>query len=494
MWKSYAYPFKNIMNLLSLNQFSLYICLILFLSACNSDDKENHKIPQTDNINNISILDKELRSLITINNLTGDPSLGIDLPNIKEPLAQLGLQLFFSKALSGDNDVACVSCHHPLLGSGDNLSLSIGVGAEQANLLGSERKPSQIVVDFDGGANIARNAPTIFNIGLWKKFMFHDGSIEKVDNQIMAFGEHDLISNNIVESQVSAPVVSVAEMRGFTFANSTDAEFIKNAIVQRLLDQTIPNTWLEEFRKVFANENNNLSDNELLNFPNIAYAIATYERSQLFINNSWKIYVEGNNNAISTSAKHGAILFFNSIEDGGANCVNCHKSDFFTDEEFHILAIPQIGRGKNDGEDFGRFNQTKDEKDKYAFRTPTLLNIEVTAPYGHDGAYKTLEAIVRHNLDVNNAIDKYDFSLQNLDFGIQKENAESNTLIILEKFNNLAKNKLEKVILNDEQITDLVNFLLTLTDPCVKDKKCLANWLPNENNLGVDNLQLNAIF
>jgi cytochrome c peroxidase len=75
-------------------------------------------------------------------------------------------------------------------------------------------------------------------------------------------------------------------------------------------------------------------------------------------------------------------MFFSSIEDGGANCLSCHSGDFFTDEQYHVLASPQIGRGKgNDNgtltnDDFGRARETKDDADRYKFRTPTLLNVE----------------------------------------------------------------------------------------------------------------------
>ncbi|HRX05326.1 MAG TPA: cytochrome c peroxidase, partial [Anaerolineae bacterium] len=75
-----------------------------------------------------SPLDDALRQEIVTRGLTGDPSLGRDLPAIDDPLAQLGKQLFFTKALSGDMDVACASCHHPLLAGGDGLAVGVGVG------------------------------------------------------------------------------------------------------------------------------------------------------------------------------------------------------------------------------------------------------------------------------------------------------------------------------------------------------------------------------
>ena len=84
-------------------------------------------------------VDDEIDALISSNGLTGDPSTGRDLPSINDPKAQLGMKLFFTKGLGGDQDSACVTCHHPVLGGGDNLSLSIGVGAVIPDLLGEGR-------------------------------------------------------------------------------------------------------------------------------------------------------------------------------------------------------------------------------------------------------------------------------------------------------------------------------------------------------------------
>ena len=90
-----------------------------------------------------------------------------------------------------------------------------------------------------------------------------------------------------------------------------------------------------------------------------------------------------------TIAKSGA-LFFKA--KGGADCASCHSGDFFTDENYYVLAVPQVGRGKADNngggdnnDDWGRAHVTGIETDKYAYRVPTLLNVEMTGPYGHVG-------------------------------------------------------------------------------------------------------------
>ncbi len=490
--------------MLHIRMLFLSILLIVTLFGCNNDDSSESS--------KTSSLDMQLQSVIQKHELTGDPSTGRDIPDIDSPLAQLGKKLFFSKSLGGDTDTACVSCHHPVLGGGDGLSLSIGTGAELPDQLGPGRTHSSVAPNFDGGPTIPRNAPTTFNCAMWDQTMFHDGRVESLGKTFKAngndkigirtpdseFGISDQFAGtDLPEAQLRFPVTSPEEMLGFNFesGNSNSNNDIRNALANRLDSQSIPNSWLIEFQQAL-----NSNDNTIITFDNIGKAISSYERSQVFVNNSWKQYVKGDDNAISYDAKQGALLFFQSIEQGGANCVDCHKGDFFTDEQFYVLAIPQIGRGNGDGDtennDFGRFRETGNSQDKYAFRTPSLLNIEVTGPYGHSGAYSDLEDVIHHNINVEEAINNYDFTLSKLDFGIQRENAEQNTRDAFKQLQINRKNgikSIQNIDLNDKQISYLKEFLLSLTDPCVKDRNCLESWIADINEVGPDSLQLNAV-
>jgi cytochrome c peroxidase len=422
------------------------------------------------------------------------------------------MKLFFSKALGGDTDTACVSCHHPALGGGDNLSLPIGVGAVKENLLGPGREHSSAAEGYDGGPTVPRNAPTTFNIALWDAFMFHDGRVENLSNPKShngkgdkirtpdaAYGTADPKATDLTQAQARFPVTSKEEMlAGFMEGKSNAA--IRRALANRLVNQTLPNKWLDEFRIAFNDPNGTAE--ELINFENIVTAIAEYERSQIFINNPWKTFLEGDEHAITNAAKHGALLFLREVDKGGAGCAACHISDFFTDEKFHVLAIPQIGRGKGDGingsNDFGRFRETGKETDRFAFRTPTLLNISVTAPYGHDGAYASLEEIVIHHLDPTYATSPaiYDYNMVNLQPGIRNEDAIFNTaeaIFQLETLQSKQKSLLPKVSLTRKQVAQLVAFLETLTDPCVLNRACIGAWIPDTSDSGPDGLQLNAV-
>ncbi len=92
-------------------------------------------------------------------------------------------------------------------------------------------------------------------------------------------------------------------------------------------------------------------------------------------------------------------LFF-----GAAKCSSCHSGKLLTDQKFHALALPAFGPGRTRRfdpmvRDVGRMGESDDIKDAYRFRTPMLRNVALTAPYGHNGAYPTLTAMVRHHLN-----------------------------------------------------------------------------------------------
>ena len=445
---------------------------------------------------------KKLLALATAKGLTGDPTKNRTLPSINDPKAKLGKKLFFTKGLGGDNDSACVTCHHPSLGGGDNLSLSIGTGAEDPDLLGPGRYHSESAVggEYDGGPTVPRNAPTVFNIGLWDQVLFHDGRVESLGKTVgvngddgfgirtpdSVFGVADPDSgSNLTAAQSRFPVTSPEEMRGFSAPDDSN-ETVRNKLVEDLSSD-----WEDEFNDAFGDS--------LVNYSRIAEAIGEYQRSMVFVNSPWKKFIEGDKHAISQSAQQGGILFFSSIENGGANCASCHSGDFFTDEKFHVLATPQIGRGKGNGtlsnDDFGRFRESNNVADMYKFRTPTLLNVEVTGPWGHAGGYTTLEGMVRHMLNPADSIANYDF-LQ-LDSTVQATDMQTNTQYALDQ---LALNRINNVDdvhriaeLTDKDVADIVEFLHALTDPCVKDRTCLAPWIPNKDETDPSDLLLRAV-
>jgi cytochrome c peroxidase len=496
---------------------TLFFVLSIFLVACNDDNPDKVVItPPVDQID--TTLDSDVRAIIVSQNLTGDPSAGRSLPNIEEPKAQLGMKLFFTKSLGGDLDAACVTCHHPMLGGGDDLVLPIGVDAEVDDLLGPGRLHNVNGEHFDGGPTVPRNSPTTFNVALWDKHLFHDGRVESlgktpkmngkdglgIRTPDVAFDEKDSASgDSLVVAQARFPVTSNEEMKNFSNFDGTNNAQVRENIEQRLGDygnplggKLIANYWLAEFKQGFDDPDGTAE--ELITFDNIAKAIGEYESSQVFVETPWKAYVQGDDSAISDDAKRGAKLFFNSYEDGGANCSACHSGDFFTDEDFHVIAMAQIGRGKGDGEhgteDFGRYRETRDEKDKYAFRTPSLINVTATGPWGHAGASTTLEQAIRTHLNPQIELNNYDFS--QLAPNIQAFDMQANTQHAIDK---LVANRaegipsIEEISLSDTEVAELLAFLEVLTDPCVEDRECLSKWIPDASDTNPDSLRINAI-
>jgi cytochrome c peroxidase len=113
----------------------------------------------------------------------------------------------------------------------------------------------------------------------------------------------------------------------------------------------------------------------------VALAIDAYIRRLTTPNSPFDRYAAGNKSALTDAQKRGLVLFV-----GKADCAMCHRGPNFADDQFHALGIR--------GGDEGRFKVTGVEADRYAFRTPTLRNVELTAPYMHDGSVSTLRGVI----------------------------------------------------------------------------------------------------
>jgi len=201
-----------------------------------------------------------------------------------------------------------------------------------------------------------------------------------------------------------------------------------------------------------------------IKFTDIANAIAAFTAHEWRADNSpFDQYLRGQT-PLPDAATRGLTLFY-----GKAGCAACHSGQFQTDQRFHAIAMPQIGPGKaaefeNHHRDVGRMRVTGDPADAYRFRTPSLRNITLTAPYGHNGAYASLEAVVRHHLDPVIALYAYDISQAILpdlpaspDTWVQDRSEELQAIA--------AANELPAQSLTDAEIADILAFLQTLEDP-----------------------------
>jgi len=203
--------------------------------------------------------------------------------------------------------------------------------------------PRQTSIGFNGLLG-GRNAPTVFNAG-YNSVQFWDGRAGTLEEQ--AIGP---IHNPVEMAEQHETVVpKIRKIAGY---------------------QT-------QFRAVFGKD---------ASLQSIAEAIAAFERTIVSRNAPFDKYVLGDAKAMDEAAVRGMAVF-----KGKGRCILCHNGPNFTDNKFHNLGVPQVGPLK---EDLGRYAITLQEWDKGAFKTPTLRSISETAPYMHDGTFKTLEEAV----------------------------------------------------------------------------------------------------
>ena len=514
---------------------------VLLLSACGSsggaggnDDTQNpvsdpvsDSDDETNSDDDLSVgptaLDSELTAILLDVGFDPSPLQRRLLPAPGEPVVELGKELFFSRSLSFADDVACASCHDPRLAGTDNLSLPVGVGAHDEMIVGPGRRhDGNFYIDpkADAGPNVPRNSPTTFNIAFYDKAMFWDGRVEVVElaengssyvpaTTAPANGEGALIrtpdsySNspdkhagpNLTAAQARFPVTSVTEMRGFSTAAGQTSEQIRSLIAEKLIDRG----WEPYFREGY---NDYVTATEsLITDATIAFALGEYQRSQVALDNPFFAYLNGDLQAISQSAVAGAIRFFDK-EQGG--CVSCHAGPHFTNEQFYALATPQIGRGKNASrQDYGRYNVNRSANQRHAFRTPSLLNTELTHPYMHAGSLTTLEQAIEWHFDPQAQLDAYDYSLQQLpQFDGLGTNTSAYPVLSDGIKASYRKQSGSSDYLQDYQlvsadaqaISDYAAFLRTLTSGCLLDMSCVDQWMPDATQPSPDGMRLNPLL
>lgn len=255
----------------------------------------------------------------------------------------LGRLLYWDPILSGSKDVACVSCHHPNLGYADGLGFSQGVGGIGLGL------------NRSGGTLTRRNAPTVLNTA----FNGIDNNGSYSPETAPMFWDNRAKS---LEGQALLPMLSKEEMRGETIPES----LIMDTIIQRL--NAIPE-YVIKFEQVFGSQE--------INQNRILAAIATFERSLIANNSRFDQYMRGDLTALTDFEIAGMNAF---IQVG---CADCHSGPMFSDYELHTIGV--------------RDNITPPDQgatDNFDFRTPTLRNLNLTAPYMHNGLHNTLEEVM----------------------------------------------------------------------------------------------------
>ncbi len=439
-----------------------------------------------DNLNSNNI-DDELREIIEEVNVEA-----IDLgPSPRAAKVALGEALFFDKEIGGNRDTSCATCHHPLLHSGDGLPLSFGTGGKG---LGTTRTIG------DGRELIPRNAPEIFNRGApeWRT-MFWDGRVASHGYVLEspAGGDLPLDLDSPLAVQAMFPPTSRDEMRGksgdLCVDNQKDVEVVEEGDLEGLWvafsdradlvnevamveDEDVTQIWnslidrllaIPAYEELFQEAYPSTAANEL-GFQHAANAIAAYEIAAFSFDDSpWDRYLDGDIDALSNEAKEGALLFY-----GKAGCGECHSGSLLTDQQFHNIAVPQLGPGKQEGGiDYGRYLETNSPADKFAFRTPPLRNVTLTGPWSHNGAYLSLEDMVRHHLNPESSLRNFDPAKLPPSF---QDEVHMDETLLSEILETLDERVAEPRKLTEAEFGQVMAFLEALTSPSAVDLSYLV--------------------
>lgn len=341
------------------------------------------------------------------------PLSDADFPAHGMDEVELGRLLFWDPVLSGNRNIACATCHHPRFGSSDGLSLGMGEGGIG---LGPDRRPDPANLPEQ---RIPRNAPALWNVGA-KGFtvMFADGRIEADPSRPGGFRtplEDTMVSGfaSILSAQTMFPVLSNDEMAGH-YEESDVSALVRQGRI------TGPDgAWatiagrvaaIPDYATRFAAVYPQIAGGRAIDFTDISNAVAAYMTFDFRSDGApFDAYLRGEA-ALEPAAQAGMELFY-----GKAGCADCHTGALMTDMKFHAMGDPQIGPGKAERfemhqRDTGRMRVSNNPADAYAFRTPSLRNVTLTAPYGHDGAFRDLRAYVEQHLAPGSALEGYDLA------------------------------------------------------------------------------------
>ncbi len=287
----------------------------------------------------------------------------VPVPSDNPPTAEtieLGRQLYFDPMLSADGTVSCSTCHSPASGMADPKPVSVGVGKK----LGT------------------RNSPTVLN-SVYYTSQFWDGRAASLEEQS--------------KLPMQNPVEMAHTLRGVEQKLSADPEYVA------------------EFQKAFGPGP--------ITIHRVVNAIAGFERMMVSGNSPFDRWYYGHDeNAVSESVKRGFEVFRDPKK---GNCVTCHTVNehyaLFTDNKFHNIGV---GTSEDKITDEGRYVVTHRESDIGAFKTPSLRNVALTAPYFHDGSRKTLKDVVDFYVGGGNSNPHLDNEVHALEFLTGQERAD----------------------------------------------------------------------
>jgi len=321
-----------------------------------------------------------------------------DFAAFSEAEVRLGRFLFHDKILSGNRNISCGTCHMGRLGGSDGLSLGVGEGGAG---VGPDR-------DAGTGADrivkrVPRNAPGLWNLGHSSvTVMFWDGRVEVSDTYGNGFdtpAEEYLPEglNSPLAVQALFPLVSRVEMAGNPGENEVvGATFDRLDKAWPILVARI--AAIPEYVALFGEAYRDVARSGDITIAHVANALAAYQATEFrSVDSPFDAFL-ADGRPLPPAAERGRRLFY-----GKAKCASCHSGPLLTDERYHALGLPAFGPGRTRPHDplprdVGRLGASDRLDDAYRFRTPSLRNVALTAPYGHNGAWPTLEAMIRQHL------------------------------------------------------------------------------------------------
>ncbi len=286
---------------------------------------------------------------------------------------ELGRLLFFDPILGGEKDVSCGTCHHPAFAFADGRQFSAGVSGVG---LGPARTLSLSAISGRPIALTPRNSPTVLNAA------YNSDSMGRPSHLGRQFWDGRAAG---LAEQARGPITSRLEMAGDAYG----ADVARDSVVARLRGNS---EYVQRFRDAFPVEAASSPGGDIITMDTYGRALAAYQRELVTRNSAFDRYAAGDDGALTRQQKHGLELFFTS-----ALCNQCHNGPMFSDFSFRVVGVPQEGTGGSvlPGDDVGREEHTGLVADRRAFRTPSLRNVELTAPYMHDGVFTTLDEVIR---------------------------------------------------------------------------------------------------
>ena len=280
------------------------------------------------------------------------------------------------------------------------------------------------------------------------------GVARKPDGDFLHPGKEKLPKGlqDVLAVQALFPAVNGDEMVGRVDSDVSAVAHLGNGAIWATLAkrvQDLPDYW-PYFQAAYPS----------LNYPTEISIVEIANAISAFVGSEWRsaqspfdAYLRGDKKALNNEEIRGMKLFY-----GAAQCDTCHSGPFQTDHQFHFIPNSfwrfDVEKEKRTGDvNFGRFNVSGKERDKFKIRTPSLRNVTKTAPYGHAGGIESLREMILFHLEPGRALKEMQSDL--IRFGLTKEVSTASQNL---------KYKGKADIRSDIVISDLLAFLETLTD------------------------------